>query len=61
MIINNENNNSLKLSYSYNDNNINNTIENKKGKRKYNEMMDIKRKKLDKYENLIRTKRKTGI
>ena len=56
VIINNENNSSLKLSYSYNDNKISNTIENKKGKRKYNEMMDIKRKKLDKYENLIRTK-----
>ena len=56
VIINTENNNSLKLSYSYNDNNINNIIGNKKEKGKYNEMMDIKRKKLDKYENLIKTK-----
>ena len=56
VIINTENNNSLKLSYSYNDKNINNIIGNKKEKGKYNEMMDIKRKKLDKYENLIKTK-----
>ena len=60
VIINNIDNNSLKLSYSYNNENsknIGNKICNlKKEKCSYNEMMNIKRKKLDKYENLIKTK-----
>ena len=63
VIINNLNNDNLKLSYSFNNNSKNEENKicncnkyNNKEKCKYNQMMDIKRKKLDKYENLINTK-----
>ena len=56
VIINNVDNNSLKLSYSYNNDNSR-SIQNKSNKRdKYNKIMNIKKKKIEKYENLIKTK-----
>ena len=56
VIINNVDNNSLKLSYSYNNDNSR-SIQNKSNKKdKYNKIMNIKKKKIEKYENLIKTK-----
>ncbi len=63
VVINNINNDNLKLSYSYNKNSnkkekklCNCDKYNEKSKCKYSQMMDKKQKKLDKYENLIKTK-----
>ena len=63
VVINNINNESIKLSYSYNKNSnkkekklCNCDKYNEKSKCKYSQMMDKKQKKLDKYENLIKTK-----
>ena len=62
VIINNVDNNSLKLSYSYNNDNSR-SVQYKKydydkinEKNKYNKIINIKRKKIEKYENLIKTK-----
>ena len=56
VIINNVDNNSLKLSYSYNNDNSR-SIQNKSNKKdKYYKIMNIKKKKIEKYENLIKTK-----
>ena len=64
VIINNINNNNLKLSYSFNNENSKNKEKNicncdkynDKSKCKYSQMIEKKQKKLDKYENLIKTK-----
>ena len=68
VIINNLNKDNLKLSYSFNsfnnkeksknDEKIKCTCDkyNERNKCTYNQMMEIKQKKLDKYENLIKTK-----
>ena len=54
VILDNSNNDHLKLSFSYN--NINNNISKINKKNKYIEMIEKKQNKIDKYENLIKTK-----